>query len=104
MLLEQISPTLPLMSYAITDRYPHEEIVQACCSVKLATEVVLFCQNKPTLDVCVRSSRALHFMRTLVIVSANKNDSNESEAKSTLHPCKTIDIDFSYHVRIWDIY
>lgn len=41
-------------SYAITHRHPYEEIVRACCSLKLETEVdiilVLSCQNKPTLD------------------------------------------------------
>lgn len=41
-------------------------------------------------------------MKTLVIVGANKNDSNMSEVKSTLHPCRTImtllGLEVIYHI------
>lgn len=44
----------------------------------------------------------LHHMKTLVIVGANKNDSNMSEVKSTLHPCRTVmkflELEFIYHI------
>lgn len=48
------------------------------------------------------NSKTLHHMKTLVIVGANKNDSNMSEVKSTLHPCRTImtflGLEVIYHI------